>query len=311
MNEFKIIETFFNSQKIKRNDVIVGIGDDCAVVQIPTDQSLTITTDTLVEGIHFLPNTSAYDIGYKSLAVNLSDLAAKGAEPAWITLALTLPRDDVSWLKDFSHGLFELAERFNVQLIGGDLTKGPLTITIQAIGYTPTNSAILRSNAKPDDLIYVTHTLGDAALGLACLKNTINIENNSFFVNKLNKPEPQIIIGKKLRDIANASIDISDGLAADLLHILAMSHVGAVVDVDKIPLSKAMLASVSLEEAISFALNGGDDYELCFTIPPEKEKLLDFDCHCIGKITEITGLDLRYQNEKKYNGALSGYKHFY
>lgn len=311
MNEFSIIEHFFNSSSLKRKDVILGIGDDCAIVA-PPEQELLITTDTLVSGVHFLPEMSAYDIGFKSLAVNLSDLSAKGAEPAWMTLALTLPHNDETWLKSFSKGLFELADRYSVQLIGGDLTKGQLTITIQAMGFAPKNQSIRRSGAKPDDLIYVTHTLGDAALGLAYLKKSVAIAApyKDYVIARHCRPEPRVELGKQLRNIAHASIDISDGLAADLGHILDMSQVGATVYVDSIPLSEALLASVSREEGIAFALNGGDDYELCFTIAPDKAHLLDTSCTCIGKITNQPGLDLRYQNEKKYNGTQAGYKHF-
>jgi thiamine-monophosphate kinase len=312
MNEFAIIEHFFNSSNIKRNDVMLGIGDDCAIVQPPHDQELLITTDTLVSGVHFLPEMHAYDIGFKSLAVNLSDLAAKGAEPAWMTLALTLPKNDETWLKDFSKGLFELANRYHIQLIGGDLTKGPLSITIQAMGFASKNQSLRRSNAKPGDLIYVSNTLGDAALGLAYLKNSMIIAKpyQDFLISRHSRPEPRIELGKQLRSIAHASIDISDGLAADLGHILDMSHVGATMYVDSLPLSEAMLASVSREEGIALALNGGDDYELCFTVAPDKAHLLNTPYTCIGKITNQPGLDLRYQDEKKYNGIHAGYKHF-
>ncbi len=309
MNEFAIIEHFFNASSIKRKDVVLGIGDDCAIVQPPPDQELLITTDTLVSGVHFLPDMAASDIGFKSLAVNLSDLAAKGAEPAWMTLALTLPKNDETWLKNFSTGLFELANRYHVQLIGGDLTKGPLSITIQAMGFAPKNQSLRRSNAKPGDLIYVSNTLGDAALGL---KNSMTIAKTyqDFLIARHCRPEPRIELGKQLRDIAHASIDISDGLAADLGHILNMSHVGATVYVDRLPLSNALLASVSREEGIALALNGGDDYELCFTVAPDKAHLLNTPYTCIGKITNQPGLDLRYQDEKKYNGTQAGYKHF-
>jgi thiamine-monophosphate kinase len=313
MNEFSIIEHFFNQQKINRQDVIVGIGDDCAIVHPPINQELLITTDTLVNEVHFLKNTSAYDIGFKALAVNLSDLAAKGAEPAWITGALTLPAADEQWLKEFASGLFELANRYHVQLIGGDLTKGPLTITLQAIGFAPSNQAIRRNGAKVGDLIYVTNTLGDAALGLAYLKNIATIPNvhREYFITRLNRPEPRIEVGKKLRGIAHASIDISDGLAADLQHILKNSHVGAIVYIDKLPLSKALYEAVPLEDGIVLALTGGDDYELCFTLPPEKVTMLSFECTCIGEIVAPPGLDLRYQNGNKYQGNAIGYKHFY
>jgi len=312
MNEFTIIENFFNSSSVNRNDVIVGIGDDCAIVQAPAEQELLITTDTLVSDVHFFPDSNAYDIGFKSLAVNLSDLAAKGAEPAWITLALTLPEANETWLRDFSRGLFDLANRYHVQLIGGDLTKGPLTITIQAMGFAPKNQSLKRSGAKPGDLIYVTHTLGDAALGLACLEKSISLPTHyhDYLITRHCRPEPRVEMGKQLRGIAHAAIDISDGLAADLEHILTMSEVGATVYVNKLPLSEAMLKSVSRKEGLELALCGGDDYELCFTIPPEKANLLDKNYTCVGEITDSKGLDLRYLDGKKYNGTQTGYKHF-
>lgn len=311
MNEFDIIQNFFTQQFIQRNDVILGIGDDCAIVQPPKDQEIVITTDTLVEKVHFDTETSPYDIGHKSLAVNLSDLAAMGATPAWATLALTMPKPNEAWLREFSKGLFELAKRFNVQLIGGDLTQGPLTITIQTQGFVPKNQALRRDGAKAGDLIYVTHTLGDAAFGLLCLQQkTIHLEKKAeeHFLTRLHRPEPQIIIGEKLRGIANAAIDISDGLAADLKHILKSSHVGATIYVNEIPLSTMMSESISRDDAIALALNGGDDYELCFTAPPNKA--IESDCTCIGKITEHSGLDLRYRDGKKYTGAIHGYQHF-
>src|SRR5579872_3431761 len=174
LNEFAIIQHFFTTQNISRNDVILGIGDDAAIITPPANQQIVITTDTLVNGVHFLQDTSPYDIGFKSLAVNLSDLAAMGATPAWVTLALTLPLVDETWLNDFSRGFFALASEYKTQLIGGDLTHGPLTITIQAHGLIPSGQAIQRATAKPGDLIYVTNTLGDAALGLAILQNKIN-----------------------------------------------------------------------------------------------------------------------------------------
>lgn len=310
MNEFDIINHFFKEQTLHRADVILGIGDDCAITQPPKDHELLITTDTLVSGVHFLTNTAAYDIGHKSLAVNLSDLAAKGAEPAWVTLALTLPEANESWLKAFCSGFFSLANRYNVALIGGDLTRGPLAINIQAMGFTPKNKTIRRSGANVGDLIYVTHTLGDAALGLAFLQNTIAIpvKHQPYAIQRHLHPEPRIDIGNKIRNIATSSIDISDGLYADLSHILENSHVGAVVDIEKLPLSDAMRASVTQDKAIEFALTGGDDYELCFTAPAHHP--IPDDCTCIGSITETPGLLLQPDNKKNAVLVKTGYQHF-
>lgn len=311
LHEFDIIEKFFKQQPVLRSDVILGIGDDAAIVQVPP-QNLIITADTLVENVHFLKNTAAFDIGFKALAVNLSDLAAMGATPAWITLALTLPKVDESWLKNFCCGLFELAQRYNVQLIGGDLTHGPLAITIQAHGFVPHQQAIRRDGAKAGDLIYVTHTIGDAALGLLYAKKQISANPAfiDFLLTHLNRPEPQVQIGEKLRGAASAAIDISDGLAADLGHILKKSGVGAIINVDSLPLSQALRASVSHEQALELALNGGDDYELCFTIPEKKVEILDFDCTYIGMIIDGEGLDLQLKDGSKYNTKISGYQHF-
>lgn len=312
MNEFDIIETFFTKQPISRNDVILGVGDDCAITEVPADQQLVITTDTLISGVHFPENTSAYDIGYKSLAVNLSDLAAMGSTPAWITLALTLSDANEKWLSEFSQGIFDLTKRYNVQLIGGDLTHGSLSVTIQAFGLVKKNQAIRRSTAQPGDLIYVTHTLGDAALGLLIVQNKMSVSKKiaDHFIAHLNRPEPRIEIGKSLLGIANAAIDISDGLAADLGHILKLSQVGARIYVDQLPLSAALRESVSSSQAIALALNGGDDYELCFTVPKEKQNLLKEGFTCIGVITEDQTLDLRYQDGSTYNGLINGYRHF-
>lgn len=312
MNEFAVIQHYFTKQNISRNDVTLGIGDDAAIVTPPPNQQIVITTDTLVGGVHFPEQTLPFDIGFKSLAVNLSDLAAMGATPAWVTLALTLPTIDEAWLNDFSRGFFNLASEHKTQLIGGDLTRGPLTITIQAHGFTPSGQAIQRNKAKPGDFIYVTNTLGDAAAALAILQNKIHfskIDQPSFF-EKLNRPIPQIKIGTELRKVANAAIDISDGLIADLGHILEKSNVGAIIDVDLIPLGNALQNHFSQEDALSFALNGGDDYELCFTVPIEKKNLVPKNCTCIGKITDTKKLDLQFSNGTPYHLRQAGYQHF-
>jgi len=312
MNEFAVIQHFFNAQNISRKDVALGIGDDGAIITPPAHQQIVITTDTLVNGVHFPAATLPYDIGYKSLAVNLSDLAAMGATPAWLTLALTLPSIDEQWLKDFSRGFFALAAEYQAQLIGGDLTHGPLAITVQAHGLIPVGQAMQRSAAKSGDLIYVTNTLGDAALGLAVLQKKINLsrEYQENILAKLNRPTPQIKIGEQLRGIANAAIDISDGLAADLGHILEKSAVGADIHVDQIPLSKILRDHLNKNDALRFALSGGDDYELCFTVPADKKNLIPQHCTCIGKITDAKKLALRWSDGTKYPLDNAGYQHF-
>jgi thiamine-monophosphate kinase len=308
MNEFALIENFFANKTQQRKDVALGIGDDCALVEIPSQHQLAITTDTLVADVHFFKNAMAFDVGYKSLAVNLSDLAAMGAEPTWFTLALTLPDANEKWLDEFCQGLFSCANKYQVQLIGGDLTRGPLSITIEAFGFVPQNEAIRRDQAKTGDFIYVTNTLGDAAFGLHILQNKLSPIHENYFLKKLYRPEPCIAYGEKLRKIAHAAIDISDGLAGDLEHILGKSHKGAIIFVDKLPLSDELRSSLSENEAIELALHGGDDYELCFTA--EANVKIPFDCTCIGKITDNLGLDLQFTSGEKYNSTIKGYKHF-
>ncbi|VVC76538.1 Thiamine-monophosphate kinase [Aquicella siphonis] len=318
MSEFDIINKYFAARAKNRPDVRVGIGDDAAVVQPAPGSELVITTDTLIAGVHFPETTLPYDIGHKALAVNLSDLAAMGATPAWVTLALTLPQESADWIKSFCDGFFTLADRYSVQLIGGDLTRGPLSITVQALGYAPIGKALLRSGAKPTDLIYVTGTLGDAGLGLRFLQQgiTLDVSYQPWILERLNRPEPRIMAGEILRFLASAAIDISDGLAADLGHILESSHAGALIYPDQLPLSEASTCTLAPAEAITLALTAGDDYELCFTLPAELrgtlERLPSFPCRltCIGEITRQPGLELRYQNGNPYHGPIFGYQHF-
>ncbi len=318
MNEFDLIRRYFANHKPQRKEVVCGIGDDAAILDVPIDQQLIITVDTLIEGIHFPKDTSPQDIGYKSLAVNISDLAAMGATPAWITLAITLPKAEEKWLHQFSDGLFSLAEMYDMDLIGGDTTKGPLTITIQAHGFVPKGKAITRSGAQPGDLIYVTNTIGDAGLALQHVHNKLKLQLP--YVDKilacLNRPQPRIKEGLLLRGNATAMIDISDGLAADLGHILQRSGVGAVVDVDRIPCSTALLNSVSKEAAYHLALTSGDDYELCFTLPTnlqaQVEKIMaDQGCSitCIGHTQATHKLELLLNNQP-FVLHNKGYLHF-
>lgn len=319
MNEFQIIKNFFTQQTVNRADVKKGIGDDCAIVSVPPLHQLAITTDTLIAGVHFPSETEPMDIGYKSLAVNLSDLAAMGAAPAWVTLALTLPDKNPKWLKSFCEGFFSLAAKFNVQLIGGDLTKGPLSITVQALGFLPNQHHLLRSNAKAGDLICVTGTLGDARLALKHSNQPFNLSaaDHAYLYQRLNRPIPRIECSKAIINLAHAAIDVSDGLAADLTHILTASEVGAIIYVDQIPLSSTLRHHLSYDEAIHFALTGGDDYELCFTMPTSNKtellhKFRSLNCNLttIGVITDQPGFILSYQNGKPYNGPTQGYQHF-
>lgn len=319
LNEFDIIQRYFAPPQKIRPEVNLSIGDDCAIVSIPTHHQLVITTDTLVSGVHFPNDATAYSIGYRALAVNISDIAAMGATPAWATLALTLPQADEIWLQEFAHGFFDLANQFNIQLIGGDTTHGSLTITVQMHGLVPTGKALLRSGAKVGDLIYVTNSLGDSGLALAFLQKQLMLTNQDqeCALKRFYQPEPRVIIGEHLRDIATAAIDVSDGLAADLKHILKASNVGATVYIDQLPISNLVRQHVSPEKALNLALTAGEDFELCFTAPRdaiEKLKHIANITHCaitpIGEIQKGNELQLLYQDGKTYHGSTQGYRHF-
>jgi thiamine-monophosphate kinase len=316
MNEFSLIKKFFQDKTTLRDDVVLGIGDDGALLRLPQHELLVVVMDTMVAGVHFPLNTSAYDIGYKALAVNLSDLAAMGATPAWFTLALTIPEANEQWLSEFTDGLFDLAKQFNLQLVGGDTTRGPLTITIQAHGFVPENKALHRAGARQGDKIYLSGTVGDAGLGLIVATNNVDLPDSAreYALHRLNRPEPRVQLGLLLRDFASSAIDISDGLLADLQHILTASRVGAQLYSEHIPLSAELRASIPYHQAVKLALTAGDDYELCFTIPHELENDLlarlaseNISCQCIGVVTSDLPLKL---DDEFVNMDHSGYLHF-
>lgn len=277
MKEFQLIEHYFRNKGQKRRDVALSIGDDCALVNPAENKSIAISCDTLVENVHFLADIPAHALGYKSLAVNLSDLAAMGAEPAWFTLALTLPSVDESWLASFSEGLFEIAEYYGVALIGGDTTRGPRSISITINGQVIKGTALTRAGAKNGDWIYVTGTLGDSALGLDILRGTktVNTEDKEYLINRHYYPTPRVLAGQALRTLATSAIDLSDGLMSDIGHVLKASKVGAIIDVNQIPLSASLKANLSREDALSYALTGGEDYELAFTVPESQRGAID------------------------------------
>ncbi len=319
LSEFGLIEKYFYRSINGRKDVSVGIGDDCALTEVPTGQQLATTVDTLVKGIHFLPDASPEDLAWKAIAVNLSDLAAMGAEPAWMTLALTIPDTDEEWLKIFNKSFFECADYYGIQLIGGDTTRGPLTMTIQAMGFVPPDVAPLRSGAKPGDIIYVTGTIGDAGLGLAITTNKHQSdfkEHYDYFINRYNRPTPRVAVGIAIRKIATSAIDLSDGLAGDISHILDSSSVGAVIELESLPLSEALLAECDFHQAVEYALSSGDDYELCFTVSEDKidmlEKALKSTSCKFKRIGRITGGDgvIYTHNGVKTELQFQGYRHF-
>ncbi len=269
LSEFDLIARYFTRPKHAGKQVALGIGDDCALLRPSAGMQIAISSDMLVEGRHFFPDTNPYQLAHKCLAVNLSDLAAMGAKPVAFTLALSLPQATPTWLADFSAGLFALADAHDCALIGGDTTKGPLTICITIFGEIPTGQALLRSAAQVGDDIWVSGTLGDAKLALAIYQNELNLDSTTLAdaAIRLHTPTPRVTLGLALRDVARAAIDISDGLAGDLMHILHMSKVGATLDVDTLPFG-ANLTQHAQALRYQYALTGGDDYELCFTAPP-------------------------------------------
>lgn len=318
MTEFELIRRFFAAQPVRRRDVALGIGDDAAVLDVPADRELVVTTDILVSGIHFLPDVDPESLGHKALAVNLSDLAAMGAEPAWFTLNLVVPEVDEKWLARFCDGLYALARRHEIQLVGGDTSRGPLTVSVTAHGFVPHGQALRRSSAKPGDRIFVTGVLGDAGLALAHQLGQRRLPEDDFrsLREQLERPLPRIAEGLVLRGLAAAAIDVSDGLAADLGHILEESGVGADVALEQLPISviyRKHFATTGWEAAIA----GGDDYELCFTVAPGR--LAEFEgvrsrlpsgATEIGTITAEPGLRLRRADGSLYRAGSAGHDHF-
>jgi thiamine-monophosphate kinase len=264
LDEFEIIARYFSGHP--GEGVTLGIGDDAAVIDV--HEPIVVAVDTIVGGVHFPPDLPAHAIGYRALAVNLSDLAAMGAKPRWATLALTLPAADESWLEGFAAGFFELAARFGVGLVGGDTTRGALAASVQLIGTLQEGRLLRRSGGSAGDDVYVTGTLGDAAGALPLLaRGGTAAGAEAELIGRFAYPTPRIAAGLALASVAGAAIDVSDGLVADLGHICRQSGCGARIDLERLPLSRALLGHYSGERAVDFALGGGDDYELCFTAP--------------------------------------------
>lgn len=317
LGEFELIERFFRRPVPGHPPPLLGIGDDAALIACPSDQVLAVTVDTLVAGVHFLADTDPFRLGYKALAVNLSDLAAMGAEPAWVTLALTLPTINEAWLEGFSRGFFSLAERYGISLIGGDTTRGSLSITLQAMGRVPESSALKRSGAAPGDLVYQSGVLGSAGLGLKMLLGTATPLDRET-VRHQEQPEPRVELGVLLREQASACIDITDGLAADLGHILTASGVGAELVYEQLPLTEPVQHYVRCSGDWTFPLHCGDDYELCFTLPPHRQAELErrlaehsIACSCLGRIVaaDTPGLTIT-RNGQAMVLPRKGYDHF-
>jgi len=305
MDEFELIRRYFKRSR-DAEDVVTGIGDDGAVLAPDPARQQIQVIDTLVEGVHFPPDTDPADIAYRAVAVNLSDIAAMGARPRWMTLALTIPNVDESWLASFTQGLFEAADAQDVALVGGDTTAGPLTVvTVSITGDVRHGAALLRSGARPGDGIYVTGTLGDAAAGLGMLQRG---ESNGPLVQRFLRPTARIQTGAALVGKATAAIDVSDGLAGDLSKLLAASGVGGEIQIDRLPISKALQSAGSPEQQLEWALCGGDDYELCFTA--RDDAMADFaGVTRIGQVTRCEGLECTLNGDVVEIND-SGYRHF-
>jgi thiamine-monophosphate kinase len=297
------------------------VGDDAALLHISEGMELAVSTDMLVSGTHFFPDADPFLLGHKTLAVNLSDLAAMGATPRWATLALSLPEADANWLRRFSEGFFALADEYGVELVGGDTTRGPLNLSVTIMGEVPVGKALRRSGALAGDDIWVSGTLGEAALGLAHLRGKISlpVDTRAFCLDALHQPQPRVALGIALRGIAHSAIDISDGLLADLGHILECSNVAAEVRYDRMP--KPSLYDSGSDELRELAqhciLSGGDDYELCFTAPfalrAEVELLatrLSVPLSRIGNIVSGHGCKVRSEKGNVMKIDEGGYDHF-
>lgn len=317
MSEFALIE-HIKRRATTRADVLLGIGDDAALLSVPAGMALAISVDTLLAGRHFPLDTSAEDIGYKALAVNLSDLAAMGAAPAWVTLALTLPKPDASWLERFCDGFFELADAFDVALVGGDTVRGALSITVQVHGFVDPNLALRRSGAQPGDELWVTGTLGDAALGLAAIKRKKS-SDHLLLLQRLNRPQPRVSAGSALRGLAHSCIDVSDGLLADLTHLARASRVGARVWLNRLPFSAAARAFVGVDDyqLRLHQLSGGDDYELLFSAPvlaheevSARLAALGLQASVIGEMTVDSSVEVIDADGRRFIPALRGFDHF-
>jgi thiamine-monophosphate kinase len=305
-SEFSIIEEFFTISSEQALSPELGIGDDCAILDIPNDMQIAVSTDTLVEGVHFLPNSSPGPLGHKVLAVNLSDIAAMGAKPAWVSLAITLPEIDKAWLKLFSEGFFELAAKHKLQIIGGDTTRGPLSITVNIMGLLPKGAGLKRSGAMVGDAIYVSGPIGNAGLGLKKAINGFSEEDGD--VLSYIKPEPCVRIGEAVLNKANACIDVSDGLSADLSHILRQSNVGATVYHKDVPFTQSVREYMAEVGDELWPYSTGDDYQLCFTASPNVDLSL-YDVTIIGIVEEQVGLRVK-MNDGTVAALNKGFDHF-
>lgn len=315
-SEFDLIERFFARPT---PSATLGVGDDAALLAVSPGMELAISTDMLVAGTHFFPDTDPRKLGWKALAVNISDLAAMGAQPRWATLALSLPQADNSWLAAFADGFFKCAGQYGVELIGGDTTRGPLNLSVTIMGEVPKQQALRRDAARPGDDIWVSGTLGGAALGLAALQHKVQLNETDLAhcLRALETPQPRVALGLALRGIAHAAIDISDGLLADLRHILERSNLGAEIRFDALPAHPVLAPRLAEDQTRACLLAGGDDYELCFTVSLERREeittiggQLGLPLTCIGRVVDDSGIRLLGAAGNLMKIGQAGYDHF-
>ncbi len=317
MDEFEIIRRYF-ARDTDDKAVRAGIGDDGAVLRPSPDRELVSVVDTLVFGVHYPAMLAAADVGYRAVAVNLSDIAAMGARPRWMTLAVTLADSDPAWLDDFSRGLFEAADEHELALVGGDTTRGNETVvSVQVIGDVEPGKALMRSGAKPGDAICVSGTVGDAAAGLSILQSGLpESDDVDYLLQRFKRPQARVALGRELLSVAHAAIDLSDGLYTDLEKLLSASGVAGTLEVADIPLSAQLTNLMDEEDALRFALAGGDDYELCFTTDVADERIREVSDSArvtitrIGQVTKGSGLACT-RNGNKYDYQDAGYRHFH
>jgi len=318
LSEFALIDRYFRKAGAMRSDVHVGVGDDAALLQSPSGSDLVAAMDTLVEGVHFPHGSPPASIGHRVLAVNLSDLAAMGAQPAWALLALTLPKIDEHWLEEFTAGLAALARAYDVALVGGDTTSGPLSVTVQILGHVAKSTALLRSRGRAGDRVFVSGTPGDAAAGLAIEQARLpaSCDPDGYLRKRFLYPSPRLALGECLRGYATACIDVSDGLLGDAGKLAHASGCGVDIAFSDVPVSEELVNAVGERRARELALTGGDDYELCFTVPPAEVDRLRHNLPperwgycCIGTLRESPGAAVT-DHGNVIEFSHSGYDHF-
>lgn len=317
ISEFEIIRRYFTRPA---PSAVLGVGDDCALVMARRGMTLALSTDMLLVGRHFLPNADPALLGHKSLAVNLSDLAAMGADPRWALLAIALPNADEKWIAAFSRGFFRLARRFDTELIGGDTTRGPLTIAITVIGEVAPKLALRRDGARAGDDVWLSGATGEAALGVAHLEGRVRLKGRAreACLHRLHAPEPRVRLGQRLSGLARSAIDVSDGLLADLGHVAKASRAAAELRWEDIPRARAIAECSDAALAKACLLGGGDDYELVFTAPPSRRHQIEAAGKSAGvRVTRIgamvagrPGVRLRDARGKTVSTPRAGFDHF-